>query len=231
VPARASRAGQAKPCLLGWPRDDAGEHRHPSCLHPGWSSRPANPPSTRRGSSRPARCRGRGRPPITANASITDAAQKRNPSERVRARARTRSTRAGWSSRSRASAGFSSPRRSTCRARSAASGRQASPWRPIRSISARAARATSGAPSPSLRRPAPPRPRRQGVGRARRLTSGRVHGRAVSGTAVGAGRPAMSYCFGSAKMLISRLASSAEVKSLTYSSTKKSFTSMVLASR
>ena len=56
------------------------------------------------------------------------------------------------SSRSRASAGFSSPRRSTCRARSAASGRQASPWRPIRSISARAARATSGAPSPSLPR-------------------------------------------------------------------------------
>src|SRR5829696_4959216 len=82
-----------------------------------------------------------------------------------------------------------------------------------------------------FRGPAPPRPRRQGVGRARRLTSGRVHGRAVSGTAVGAGRPAMSYCFGSAKMLISRLASSAEVKSLTYSSTKKSFTSMFLASR
>src|SRR3954452_24793635 len=42
---------------------------------------------------------------------------------------------------------------------------------------------------------------------------------------------AMSYCFGSVKMLISRLASSAEVRSLTYSSTKKSFTSMFLASR
>ena len=200
MPARASRAGQAKPCLLSWPRDDAREHRHTAPLgtrrtdhlllqHPRIlrASPLAGVHDQRTFLQRDAGHAAR----HDAEAAGARRSRRMHPSLMPRkkgtlpsgfARERERCLhRAGWSSRSRASAGFSSPRRSTCRARSAASGRQASPWRPIRSISARAARATSGAPSPSLRRPAPPRPRRQGVGRARRLTSGRVHGRAVSG--------------------------------------------------